>query len=100
MQCVGNFVRADRYIFRQARQNIAPANKDSFFPCAGISRADFDFDIFRRALAYHQVIFFLDIKFYIAVEFVARHAQTFSDNYSAQRNNRDIASPAANIHNH
>ena len=100
VKCFGYFVRADVYIFRQAADHVAPAHTHTFSPCTGISRTDLNFNIFRRPLTNHQVVFFLNVKLNVAVEFVARHAKTFAANNSAQRNNGNVASSAADINDH
>ena len=100
MQSRRNFVGFDVDIFRQARQYVAPANADSAPACAGISRADFDLDIFGGAFANHEVVFLLDVKLDVAVEFVARHAEAFAYDDTAQRYNSNVAGTAAYVDDH
>ena len=100
MQSRSNFVRSNRYDFRQSADNVASAHADIFVSCTGISRTDFNFDFFAGSFANHQVIFFFNVKLDVAVEFVARHAQTFAADNSAQRNDSNVAGAAAYVDNH
>ena len=84
MQCASNFIGADVDIFRQAADNVAPAHGSCFLACTGISRADRNFDVLGSSFANHQVVFLFDVRFDVAVEFVARNTKTFTDNNAAQ----------------
>ena len=85
---------------RQAVDEIAATDVHRHLRIETVRRADADLDVFRGALADHEIVDAADVARDRLVELVARDADGLADDDAAERDDRDVGRAAADVHHH